>query len=119
MGRDKAIMEFQGFSLLDHMVRLLSTVAAPVRIVGREDLPDKVPGHGPLGGIRAARDVSESELNLVVAADLPLLVPEFLKWFFTPMTASPGSRSGMPYWKRLSVMPGNPSKCQVARDPQN
>jgi len=43
MGRDKAIMEFQGHTLLEHMVRLVSTAASAVRIVGREDLPDKFP----------------------------------------------------------------------------
>jgi molybdopterin-guanine dinucleotide biosynthesis protein A len=41
--RDKATMEFHGQTLLDHMVRLLSTVASPVRIVSRKDLPSSWP----------------------------------------------------------------------------
>jgi molybdopterin-guanine dinucleotide biosynthesis protein A len=89
MGRDKAIMEFQGLTLLEHMVRLVSTVASPVCIVGREDLPDKFPGCGPLGGIQTALDVAESELNLFVAVDLPLLSPEFLKWFCDRLSITP------------------------------
>jgi molybdopterin-guanine dinucleotide biosynthesis protein A len=89
MGRDKAIMEFQGHTLLEHMVRLVSTAASPVRIVGRENLPDKVPGCGPLGGIQTALDVTESEWNLFVAVDLPLLTSEFLKWFCRRLVATP------------------------------
>ena len=81
MGRDKALLEFRGIPLQTHLIRLLSTVASPVRIVGNEDLPDRFPGYGPMGGIQTAPAVSESEANLIVAVDLPLLEPAFLKWF--------------------------------------
>ncbi|HET9131010.1 MAG TPA: molybdenum cofactor guanylyltransferase, partial [Terriglobia bacterium] len=85
---DNATMEFQGHTLLEHMVRLVSTAASPVRIVGRGNLTDKVPGCGPLGGIHTALDVTESESNLFVAVDLPLLTPEFLKWFCEHLIAT-------------------------------
>jgi len=90
MGRDKATLEFRGIPFLDHMVRLLSTVASSVRIVGKDDLPDKIPGCGPLGGIRTALDVTVSDLNLIVAVDLPLLTPAFLAWFCARMAGSKG-----------------------------
>jgi len=77
MGRDKALLEFRGIPLQTHMIRLLSTVASPVRIVGKEDLPDRFPGYGPMGGIQTALAVSESEANLIVAVELPLLEPAF------------------------------------------
>jgi hypothetical protein len=41
------------------MVQLLSTVANPVRVVGRENLPDQIPNCGPLGGILTALNTSD------------------------------------------------------------
>ena len=39
--------------------------------LGLEVVPDKVKGHGPLGGIASALNTSASELNFVVACDIP------------------------------------------------
>ena len=36
--------------------------------------------HGPLGGIHAALKSSSTELNLMLAVDLPLVEPNFLKY---------------------------------------
>jgi molybdopterin-guanine dinucleotide biosynthesis protein A len=89
MGRDKAALEWGDGSLLDHMVQLLSTVAGRVRIVGRGELPDRIPGKGPLGGILTALEATETEENLMVAVDLPLLTEAFLREFHTRFLASP------------------------------
>lgn len=88
MGRDKAALEWGNSSLLDHMVQLLSTVAERVRVVGRGDLPDRVAGKGPLGGILTSLENTESEENMVIAVDLPLLTPEFLREFHARFLAS-------------------------------
>jgi molybdopterin-guanine dinucleotide biosynthesis protein A len=89
MGRDKAALPWGGGVLLDHMVALLSTTVEHVRVVGRDELPDRVPGHGPLGGILTALDVTDTEENLIVAVDLPLLTPEFLRAFYDRFLMSP------------------------------
>src|SRR5574342_801833 len=81
MGRDKATLKWGTDSLLNHMVQLLSTVVGAVRIIGRDDLPDRIPGKGPLGGILTALETTDREANLVLAVDLPLLTPAFLKMF--------------------------------------
>jgi len=88
MGRDKSTLQFRDRSLLEHMVQLLSTVANPVRVVGRGALFDRIPDSGPLGGILTALETSKSPMNLMVAVDLPLLSPEFLKWFASRLTRS-------------------------------
>jgi len=89
MGKDKAELKWDDHrTLLEHMVYLLSTAAAPVRIVGRKELPDTVSNCGPLGGILTALDVSSSPANLIVAVDLPSLTPEFLSWFAARVTSS-------------------------------
>jgi molybdenum cofactor guanylyltransferase len=88
MGQDKAALRWGAGSLLDHMRQLLLTVAAPVRIIGRSELPDRLPGKGPLGGILTGLETTDSEDNLFVAVDLPLLTPDFLKVFHSRFRAS-------------------------------
>lgn len=80
MGRDKALLDWNGRTLLDHMVDLISSAVDKVHVVGRAHLPDRLPGHGPLSGIATALETSETDTNLVVAVDLPLLSKEFLKY---------------------------------------
>ena len=89
MGQDKAALRWGSGSLLDHMTLLLSTVADPVRVVGRGDLPDRISGRGPLGGILTALETSDREANLVLAVDLPLLPHAFLELFHSRFLASP------------------------------
>src|SRR6266404_414333 len=81
MGRDKASLEWRGHPLLDHMVHLLSTASRQVRIIGRDELPDRIPDCGPLGGILTALEITETTKNLIVALDLPLLTTPFLQMF--------------------------------------
>jgi molybdopterin-guanine dinucleotide biosynthesis protein A len=88
MGRDKALLDWHGRSLLDHMTELLRTVADPVQVVGRYPLPDRLPGLGPLSGIATGLETSSSDANLFVAVDLPLLTGEFLKFLRLRMEQS-------------------------------
>jgi molybdopterin-guanine dinucleotide biosynthesis protein A len=78
MGRDKALLNWHGITLLDHMLHLLRTVADPVHVVGRDNLPDRLPGLGPLSGIETGIEASSTDANLFVAIDLPLLTKDFL-----------------------------------------
>src|SRR5215207_2671871 len=81
MGTDKATLKWGETSLLDHMLQLLSTVADRVSVVGRGNFPDAIAGKGPLGGILTALQTTDSDFNLFLAVDLPLLTPDFLKMF--------------------------------------
>jgi molybdenum cofactor guanylyltransferase len=88
MGTDKAFLEFNGRTLLANALELGRAVADEVRLVG--DLAklaefgtvvnDIYPGHGPLGGIHAALKSSETDLNLTIGVDLPLLEIRFLQY---------------------------------------
>lgn len=88
MGRDKALLAYAGRPLVEHAVGLLRAVGLVPHILGnRPDLAvyapvieDIHPGCGPLGGIEAALTASNSEWNLFVPVDLPLLPPVFLKY---------------------------------------
>jgi molybdenum cofactor guanylyltransferase len=88
MGRDKALLEFQGRPLIVHAVARLRALGFSPYIAGsRPDLaacapviPDHYPGSGPLAGIEAALSSSNADLNLFLPIDLPLLPVEFVRW---------------------------------------
>jgi molybdopterin-guanine dinucleotide biosynthesis protein A len=66
----------------------LAGAVAPARIVGDVKkfgafgtvIEDVYKERGPLGGIHAALSSSETEWNLILAVDLPLLTPPFLEY---------------------------------------
>lgn len=90
MGRDKALLEFEGVPLLTRTARLVeSVVAAPPAVIGNPAsyrsfglrmIADDWPGAGPLGGIATALRVSSTAWNLIVACDLPYLTREWLAY---------------------------------------
>jgi len=91
MGQDKAFLELAGRTLLDRALDLAASVAPEVRVVGDQTkflhvgrtIEDVFPGRGPLGGIHAALTKSQTELNLVIAVDLPFLEPRFLSYLLS------------------------------------
>ena len=86
MGRDKAVLEIDGQTLLDRAIEL-GRAAGDVVVVGdptkyQASVPvvaDIYPDHGPLGGIHAALKQTMTECNLVLAVDMPFVAPEFLR----------------------------------------
>ncbi|MDX2268954.1 MAG: molybdenum cofactor guanylyltransferase [Bryobacter sp.] len=88
MGRDKALLPWQGETLLENRAKLLAEVCGEVKILapvgkyrawGWESLPDQQAGLGPLGGIATALAESKTEWNLVLAVDLPFVTVEWLE----------------------------------------
>lgn len=96
MGRDKAFLELGGRSLLERALALGRSVAAHVAIVGERAkfvsfapvAPDIYPDCGPLGGIHAALSGSNTELNLILAVDMPLVNSRFLEYLISRTEAS-------------------------------
>lgn len=88
MGQNKALLTFEGETLLARSVRLLKTVSNDVCIVGSsskfrdfgEVVEDIFPDCGPLGGIHAALAASSTELNIVLAVDMPAVTPQLLTY---------------------------------------
>jgi len=86
MGQDKTLLTWEGETLLTRSVRLLQSVSNTVRIVGSiskfpnfsEVVEDIFPDCGPLGGIHAALANSTTELNLVIAVDMPTITAPLL-----------------------------------------
>ena len=96
MGRDKAFVMLDGRSLLDRQLDLARSVCAAVRIVGDPAklsqfapvVEDAFRGCGPLGGIHAALRSSETDLNLLVAVDIPFVSAQFLEFLLAKSRAS-------------------------------
>ncbi len=88
MGTDKAFLELKGRTLLANALQLGRAAADEVRIVGDPAkfaefgmlVEDIYPARGPLGGIHAALKSSETDLNLIIGVDLPLLEVRFLRY---------------------------------------
>ncbi len=104
MGRDKASLPFGDETLLERAVRVVKEVADAVIVVVRPDdgggnpfsrppkrvarrwrgLPvclvhDPVANLGPLAGIAAGLSASTTDLNIVIACDMPLIRPAVLQ----------------------------------------
>ncbi|HEY7390080.1 MAG TPA: molybdenum cofactor guanylyltransferase [Bryobacteraceae bacterium] len=97
MGVDKAFIQWQGSTLLQRSLDLLSGVAPRVAIVGPAQkfsaygtvVEDQFLGRGPLAGIHAAlRSPIAADFNLIVAVDIPLLSEAFLRFLLEQAVAS-------------------------------
>jgi molybdopterin-guanine dinucleotide biosynthesis protein A len=88
MGSDKAFLSWAEGSLLSHALELVAAVTPNVRIVGASEkfssfgtvIEDVYRDRGPLGGIHAALSTTPTELNLMLAVDLPLIETRFLQF---------------------------------------
>jgi molybdopterin-guanine dinucleotide biosynthesis protein A len=92
MGEDKALLRLpSGSTFLEHSLAIAGAVAAEVGIVGPRQLygshawageiiEDVFPDRGPLGGIHAALSFTQTEWNVFIAVDLPLVTTDLLRW---------------------------------------
>lgn len=86
MGRDKALLEYGGTTLLDRMINAAQKVTDTVAVIGRsgerEDilwLEDDAPGFGPLGGLKTALKRLDQPL-ILLACDMPKVDVDALEW---------------------------------------
>ena len=89
MGQDKAVLQLEGRTLLEHALGTLRQICAEVMVLGARELysnfgaevvEDIFPGCGPLSGIHAALSRTTTEFNLVIAVDTPFLSADFLRF---------------------------------------
>lgn len=88
MGQDKAFVLWDGRTLLERALAIAGEVTPTVRIVGQHAklgrfgtvVEDVFLDRGPLGGIHAALCSTETEFNLVLGVDLPLVRGALLEY---------------------------------------
>src|SRR5271166_4565266 len=95
MGTDKALLQWNGENLLQNALSKAKEVSPAPMIVGSraryssygDVIEDRFPDCGPLGGIHAALCATQTDLNLVLSVDMPLMTAGFLRWL-VPLAAS-------------------------------
>src|SRR5271169_6341693 len=99
MGRDKALLELNGETLIVRAAKLVELAVGTCAVVGDSVrleglalrvIEDDFPGAGPLGGIATALRNSGAEWNLVIACDLPYLTREWLEYLVARASRSDG-----------------------------
>jgi len=97
MGKDKAFVEFEGRTLLARSLDLARSVSASVRIVGSREkfapfapvVEDVFRDCGPLGGIQAGLRASPTDINLILAVDMPFLSRALLEFLIEQARGTP------------------------------
>ena len=90
MGQDKALMRYQGRTLIDNASLLLQSASCDKVLISRNGpgfLNDKIEDAGPLSGVHAVLDaLSQSDNHngnpcelLVLPVDMPQMTPELLR----------------------------------------
>jgi molybdenum cofactor guanylyltransferase len=94
MGRDKALIDFQGQPIIVRVMAALCALTDDLVVVsnrsdvygplgapwGARVVADYDPPCGPLGGIAAGLQAMDSELAIVAACDMPFLNVALLRW---------------------------------------
>ena len=88
MGSDKALLPWAGETLLVRALTIARDTCGQVMICGSRSrygkfgkvIEDTEPGRGPLSGIQSALHATQTELNLILSVDLPLMQAAFLRW---------------------------------------
>ncbi len=88
MGNDKAFLRLGDETLLSRVLKVAGVMAKEVRIVGDavkfasfgRVVEDVYRERGPLGGIHGALSSSTTDLNLILAVDLPFVESKFLEY---------------------------------------
>jgi molybdopterin-guanine dinucleotide biosynthesis protein A len=88
-GASKAALLLDGRRIIDRQIERLRPLASPVFVVGHEPdgglpdgvevVPDHVANAGALGGLYTALVASPCDRTLVVACDMPFLIPAVLQ----------------------------------------
>ena len=104
MGTDKAFVLLDGRTLLARALGLALSLTSDVCIVGDPAkfasfapvVEDLFPGCGPLAGIHAALRSSQTDLNLILAVDMPFLTPALLQYMLGRAKDSDSARATVP-----------------------
>ena len=100
MGRDKALLEFEGSAVAARIAECVRSVAGNVTLIGSPEryrhlgynvVPDRVTGFGPMGGVHTALESTHCEWNLIVACDMPFITARLLEDLFADAESGPST----------------------------
>ena len=104
MGTDKALVEYGGRTLLVRALDLARSITSAVSVVGSGEkfapfapvVEDVFCDCGPLGGIHAALSASRTQLNLILAVDMPFVSSTFLRYLTRQAAGAPEALATVP-----------------------
>jgi len=88
MQSEKGLVLFQDKPFVEHIIQAVLGVTSNIKLITNgtdydyltyQKLPDLVTDKGPLGGIYTALTDSETEFNLILSCDIPLISTELLQ----------------------------------------
>ncbi len=88
MGKDKALMQFRGKRMIQHVLNAIAPLKIPIKIVantdeynklGYEVFKDIVEAKGPMGGILTAMHHTQASYIIVISCDIPFLTTMLLR----------------------------------------
>lgn len=97
MGQDKGLLELYGKPLIEYSIEALVPLCSEIIIIANSDeykqfgLPvysDIYTDKGPLGGIYTGLKNSNSQTNIILSCDTPLITSEYLKWLISKHSTS-------------------------------
>ena len=89
MGEEKGLVEYDGKSMIEHILVALQGAVDHILIVASDErygqfgypvYSDLIPQKGPVGGIYTGLHYSSTELNMCLSCDVPLVTTEFIEW---------------------------------------
>lgn len=97
MGRDKALLDWDGVRAVDRVAALARAVGAEALVTAGADhglpwVPDDQAGAGPVGGVLAGARALGTDRLLVLAVDAPMVTADDL----APLLAVGGYYEGLP-----------------------
>jgi molybdenum cofactor guanylyltransferase len=113
-GRNKATEKVGGMTLVERVIKRLSSITREIIVVTNEDskqfaefeflevVSDIYPAKGPLGGIYTGLSTSHTGANIVVACDMPFLNSALLSHM---AAISPGFDAVIPRWLNNQIEP--------------
>jgi molybdopterin-guanine dinucleotide biosynthesis protein A len=92
MGKEKGLIQWQGKTLIEHAIGILTPLCENILISANNDhfdslgytvIQDLTPGCGPMGGILSTLVKSETAHNLVIPTDTPFVTPELYRYLIS------------------------------------
>jgi len=88
-GKDKSLAQFKGVTFIENSINLLSQITSNILISSNSDhlkkfgypvIFDKVKNIGPAAGILSTLQESQTEWNIIISIDLPLMNEHYLHY---------------------------------------
>ncbi len=99
MQSEKGLVLFQEKPFIEHIIKAILPITEQIKLITAskeydylpyEKIPDIISDKGPLGGIYTALSHSETEFNLILSCDIPLISTELLTELISKHTEEAG-----------------------------